>query len=41
MGFKTSFSYELVRLARKGLVESAEGADLDRKVIDAAKKRTT
>jgi hypothetical protein len=34
LGFKTSFSYELVRLAKKGLIDSAEGAAIDRKVID-------
>lgn len=39
MGFKTSVSYEILRLAKKGLVESMEGADLDKKVLKSVHTR--
>jgi hypothetical protein len=33
MGLPTSFSYEVVRLIRGGLVNNLEGADYDRKIL--------
>ncbi len=32
-GMTTSFSYELVRLARNGLLNEIRGADSDRKIL--------
>lgn len=36
-GFKSSFSFELIRLAKKGLMDSAEGAEMDKVALIARK----
>jgi uncharacterized membrane protein len=40
-GIRTSFSYELIRLAKNGLGMSLKGTSLDRKIIDGLDKKTT
>ena len=37
MGLRTSMSFEILRLAKKGLLDSAEGADLDRTILKGDK----
>lgn len=39
LGFKTSFSFELIRLAKNGLINSTDGSKIDRMVIDANSKK--
>lgn len=39
LGFNTSFSYELFRLAKKGLVDSKEGEEIDKLVLSKRKPK--
>lgn len=41
LGFKTTFSYEMVRLAKKGMIDSTEGHKIDRMVLNDDSKKAT
>lgn len=41
LGFKTTFSYEMVRLAKKGMIDSKDGHKIDRMVLNDDSKKST